>query len=60
MRGQSDLGVGYGMEAFSPSGHFEWTGWRNYAPVVVAAVQPSTCTPLTCVVPTGFEPVSPP
>jgi len=41
VRGKSVLGVGYGMQARSPSGSLEWTGWRNYAPIAVAAVQPA-------------------
>ena len=41
MRGQDVLGVGYGMQASSPSGLVEWSGHRNYAPITVAAVQPS-------------------
>ena len=41
LRGQSVLGVGYGMQAFSPSGLLEWTGWRNSAAIAVSAVQPS-------------------
>ena len=41
LRGEEVVGVGYGMQAFSPSGHLEWTGHRNYAPITVAAVQPS-------------------
>jgi hypothetical protein len=41
LRGTSVLGVGYGMQSFSPNGSLEWTGWRNYAPITVSAVQPS-------------------
>jgi hypothetical protein len=41
VHGQSVLGVGYGFQAFSPSGGFEWTGWRTFAPARVSAVQPS-------------------
>ena len=41
LRGQHVLGVGYGMQAFSPSGILEWSGHRNHAPITVAAVQPS-------------------
>lgn len=39
-REQAVLAVGYGMQALSPSGALEWSGWRNYAPVDVSAVQP--------------------
>ena len=41
LRGQSVLGVGYGMQAFSPNGSLEWTGWRNFASIAVSAVQPN-------------------
>lgn len=41
LRGQDVVGVGYGMQSFSPRGALEWTGHRSYAPITVAAVQPS-------------------
>ena len=41
LRGQDVVGVGYGMQAMSPRGDLAWSGHRNYAPITVAAVQPS-------------------